>query len=110
MTVSSLWSRAWAPASVNEVGDEALASYNGVGGGRFWKWYEPGVFEAELQKLGTDFEGCKERECVAALRNTSARIRRDESRIQSGLDALGRPTVLPAIEELEEGRKEVVCK
>ena len=56
------------------MGHEALTAYNGVGGSRFWKWYEPGVFDAELKKLGGKFEWCSERECVDALRNTSARI------------------------------------
>jgi hypothetical protein len=63
------------PRIRSELADDELASYNGVGGGRFFKWYQPGLFETELKALGAGLEGCTERECVVALRNVSARIR-----------------------------------
>jgi hypothetical protein len=58
------------PCNIDELGNEELASYKGKGGGRFWKWYEPGVFEQQLKTLRAEFDTCTERQCVEALRLT----------------------------------------
>ena len=63
------------PASAHEVDDEDFSSYNGKDGGENWMWYEPSVFEIELQVLGVDVKTCTERECVIALCETSKFIR-----------------------------------
>ena len=33
------------PASYAQCGDQTLSSYNGVGGGRVFRWYDLGVFQ-----------------------------------------------------------------
>jgi hypothetical protein len=91
------------PCNKNELGNEELASYNGKGGGRFWKWYEPGVFEQQLKILRTDFETCTERQCVEALRLTHTVLERAKQSGKGALGAVQRAAVLFASEELEEG-------
>ena len=83
------------PGKLGELEDTALASYNGKGGGRFWRWYQPGEFEMELTKLGTDVKRCSERECVEALRQTSARIREYSAEWKADLKQYAGPQCYP---------------
>ena len=91
------------PCCKDELGNEELAGYNGKGGGRFWKWYEPGVFEQQLKLLRTDFETCTERQCGSATLDAH-RLGRAKQSGKGALGAVQRTAVLSASEELEEGR------
>ena len=54
--------------------DQPCAQYNGTGGGRMLKWYQRGVFQAELRRLGTTMDSASERQWMLALRSTSASL------------------------------------
>ena len=97
------------PSKRNELGDGALAAYNGVGGGRFWKWYESGVFEAELKKLRATFERFSERECVDDLRNTSARILVMSREYKADLTPYGGPQCYPQVKRWKKDNKKVLA-
>ena len=66
----------WAPADVD---DEDFARYNGRGGGRVFKYFEPDLFLTELGQMGVDASTCTERQCMSALGNTSAHIAKNFS-------------------------------
>ena len=52
----------------------ALAAYNGRGGGKFFKWYEPGWFMQELRRRGVSVDTCAEGQCIQALRAMSEKL------------------------------------
>ena len=76
----------------------------------FWKWYEPGVFEAELKELGATFEWCSERECVDALRNTSARIGEMSREYKSDLTPYEGPQCYPQVKTWEKDNNKLLAK
>ena len=63
------------------VGDEEqrfgseLEQYNGIDGGRVFKWYTRGVFNKHLSSKGTSERSCTERQCVDALAAASEELR-----------------------------------
>ena len=62
-------------------------------------WYEPSVFQVELQRLGVDVETCTERECVIALRETSKLIREYSDVYKNGLVQYAGPQCYPQLKD-----------
>ena len=58
------WKRA--RESGGELGEVLPHEYNGVDGGRVFKWFAAGVFERELAKRGADRETRSERQATDA--------------------------------------------
>ncbi len=61
----------------SEVAEDERFAYNGVGGGRVFKWYRKGTFKWCLRQVGWKGAGddftrtCTERQVMKALRDTS---------------------------------------
>ena len=66
------------PRTVGERHD-TTATYNGRDGGKVFKWYTRAAFERHLTKIGwrgkpRAVESCTEKQCMRALRDTSAEL------------------------------------
>jgi hypothetical protein len=57
--------------------------YNGVGGGRVYKWFSRTVFNSFLSRMRASEGGCTERECMLALAATSAELTKFDMLTQS---------------------------
>ena len=88
-------------ATVGDLENEALANYNGTGGGKVWTYYQPEVFNEELRKQGVDVQTCTERQCFRALRATSARLRKCGEVWKKDLVPDAGPQCYPQLKEVE---------
>ena len=87
------------PIEAEEVDDADFAAYNGRDGGKVWRWYEPGVFQSELQKMGVSVETCTERQCIIALRRTSEIVKDWGSAYLQGLVCYAGPQCYPQLKD-----------
>ena len=59
---------------VNDRYGSERERYNGVGGGKVFKWFSRVVFNSFLARMGVSEADCTERDCMLALAATSAEL------------------------------------